>query len=51
MSASDGCEAELCSSIFCKKHYFKLICHLQNHSPNKCFIKECYQLLLERGNV
>lgn len=28
MSAFDGCEAQLHFSIFWKKHYFKLICHL-----------------------
>lgn len=46
MSACDECETQLHSSIHQKKHYSKLICHLQNHNPNKCFITRCYQLLL-----
>ena len=28
-----------------KTNHFKLICHLQNHGPNKYFIRGCYQLL------
>lgn len=46
MSASDGWEAQLCFSIQQKEHGSKLICHLQNHNPNKCFITRCHQLSL-----
>lgn len=51
MSACDGCEAQLCAFIFQKKHYFKLICHLQNHSPDKCFVRGATSLYQDTGNL